>query len=86
LKDINEAVLKKVRENRIGFHDAVIQGVFAALGQGCIKFGELLNEVQESGYDGWAVVEQDVLEGGSGADKALANAAAARSYLKELGI
>ena len=86
LKDIDAAVLKKVRAKRTGFHDAVTQGVFAALGQGSINFPELLKELEENGYDGWAVVEQDVLEGGTGADMALANATAARNYLKQLGV
>jgi inosose dehydratase len=86
LKDIDPAVLKMVRAKRTGFHDAVIRGVFAALGQGGINFQELLQELQGIGYDGWAVVEQDVLEGGTGADMALTNATAARNYLKQLGI
>ena len=86
MKDIDAAVLKRVRAKRTGFHDAVTEGVFAALGQGSINFPELLKELDENGYDGWAVVEQDVLEGGSGADMALANATVARNYLKQLGV
>lgn len=86
LKDINGVLLKEAREKRMNFHDAVKHGVFAPLGQGAIDFPSVLKHLQSAGFSGWAVVEQDVLKGGAGADSPLANATAGRNYLQKLGI
>jgi hypothetical protein len=37
-------------------------------------------------FDGWLVVEADVLPGGAGADAPLPNAIAGREYLRRLGV
>ncbi len=86
LKDVSERHLREAREQKLNFHDAVMHGVFAPLGQGVVDFGRVLELLQAKGYQGWVVVEQDVLSGGAGADTPLANAAAARKYLEGLGL
>jgi len=43
---------------------SVRAGVFRPLGQGVVDFAALLEALDEHGFDGWAVVEQDRTPGG----------------------
>lgn len=85
LKDIDAARLGESRAQHLDFHSAVRNGVFARLGDGTIDFAGVLGALENSRFDGWVVVEQDVLEGGRGAATPSANAAAARQFLRKLG-
>lgn len=60
LKDIRTDVLDRVRMEGIGFLDAIGQGVFCELGTGSVDVLGVIQVLQAHGYDGWAVVEQDV--------------------------
>ena len=86
LKDMYEARAQEVRRERMNFHAAVRHGIFAPLGKGNIDFPGVLSLLQNGYFNGWAVVEADVLAGGAGAEAPLANAAAGREYLRKLGI
>ncbi len=86
LKDINAARLSEARQRKLNFYDAVRHGVFAPLGQGAVDFCRIFELLRAGGFDGWVVVEQDVLAGGRGADSPLANATAGRSFLRTLGV
>lgn len=86
LKDIDGQKLKEARERKLNFHDGVRHGVFAPLGQGVIDFATILKHLQAAHFDGWVVVEQDVLEGGAQSAPPLVNATAGREYLRSLGI
>ncbi len=70
----------------MNFHAAVRHGIFAPLGKGDIDFSRVLSLLKDGRYDGWVVVEADVLAGGAGADSPLANAIGGREYLRQLGI
>ena len=59
LKDIDEAILRASVEERIGFYEACARGVFCNLGDGAMDFLALKQALEESGYSGWATVEQD---------------------------
>lgn len=86
-KDVDPGRLKYARERRLGFLDGVRAGVFCELGKGCVRFQELLAELDRIGYDGWAVVEQDVDPSGNSARKPFDSAVASREYLRtSLGI
>jgi inosose dehydratase len=85
LKDIDEARLNESRQQGLDFHAAVRNGVFARLGDGAIDFPVVLAALAKSEFDGWVVVEQDVLAGGRGATTPLANATAGRQFLRKLG-
>ena len=51
--------------------------------QGGVEFPAILTELKKSGFDGWIVVEQDVLPGmGSPKDSAQRN----RDYLRSIGL
>ena len=64
------------------YFQAVEHGVFCELGKGDVNFPALMNQLQEFGYDGWGVVEQDVLPGmGAPKESAKRN----RDYIRSLG-
>ncbi len=86
LKDVDGANLEKARRQRLDFHAAVRQGVFAPLGRGSVDFARILTLLDQHKFDGWLVVEADVLPGGRGADAPLASAIAGREFLKRFGI
>ena len=57
--------------------------MFCELGKGCVDFPGVLAALEDIGYDGWIVVEQDVLPGhGQPAESARRN----REYLRTLGV
>lgn len=85
LKDMDARRAEAARRQKLNFHGAVRSGVFAPLGTGSIDFRRVLGLLEQHRFDGWAVVEQDVLAGGEGAASPLANAVAARQFLRKLG-
>jgi len=86
LKDVYEAKANEARRAKMNFHQAVRHGIFAPLGKGSVDFPRVISLLQNGHYDGWVVVEADVLQGGVGADAPLANAIAGREYLRRLGV
>jgi inosose dehydratase len=67
------------------FPEAVSSGIFRPLGQGCIRWQGFFNALAESGYSGWAVVEQDIDTGSpAGASQdPLALARQSRAFLRD---
>ena len=53
-------MLRSVREDGVGFLDAVRRGVFCELGEGAVDFAAVVQGLTNCGYKGWALVEQDV--------------------------
>lgn len=86
LKDVHPEKLAEARARKLAYHDAVRHGVYAPLSEGAIDFPAALAILRGSGFAGWAVVEADVLPGGVGMESALANATAARRYLRGQGL
>jgi inosose dehydratase len=65
------------------YFEAVRRGVFCELGRGSVDFPAVRSALAEAGYDGWVVVEQDVLPGtGTPAASARRN----REYLRSIGL
>ena len=85
-KDVDPERLGEARRSKLGFLDGVRAGVFCELGRGCVRFTDLLRELDRIDYDGWAVVEQDV-DLANAKQRPLECAKASRSYLRSrLGI
>lgn len=63
LKECDARVLQTVRAQGWDYFKAVELDVFPELGQGSVDFGGLLELLRDMGYEGWAVVEQDILPG-----------------------
>mmetsp|Transcript_1924 Transcript_1924/g.4350 ORF Transcript_1924/g.4350 Transcript_1924/m.4350 type:complete len:318 (+) Transcript_1924:81-1034(+) len=59
LKDIDGAVLKKLKETKGSFWDGVTGGVFCILGQGVVDYPALLRAMKDTGFSGYATIEQD---------------------------
>ena len=65
------------------YFQSVSAGVFCELGKGEVDFPTLLAELEKIGYEGWGVVEQDVLPGmGRPKESAQRN----REYLASIGL
>jgi inosose dehydratase len=83
LKDCDASVHAKVRAENLNYMEAVAAGVFCELGKGVVDFPAILAEMEKLGYDGWAIVEQDVLTDDKTAPKRISQAN--RDYLKSIG-
>ena len=82
-KDCHAEIADRARREGWDYFEAVRHGVFCELGQGCVDFPGVLDWLRKRDYDGWAVVEQDVLPGmGSPRESALRN----REYLRAKGV
>lgn len=85
LKDIHETRLLEARKNHLDFVSAVQSGMFVPLGEGTTDFHAVFSVLDEIGYDGWIVVEQDRLGEDRTGDALSPYEAARRSraFLKE---
>jgi inosose dehydratase len=82
-KDCSPRVADTARREGWDYFDAVRQGVFCELGQGCVDFPAILSRLKERQYAGWILVEQDVLPGlGTPKESAQRN----RNYLQSIGL
>ena len=82
-KDFDPKVGQAAKENNYDYFKSVEEGVFCELGNGNVDFKSIVAILNEKGYDGWIVVEQDVLPG-MGSPKKCADHN--RKYIKSLGL
>ncbi|MGV3763433.1 TIM barrel protein [Parapedobacter sp.] len=82
-KDYDPGIGDASRIHGWNYFESVKQGVFCELGKGAVDFGAVLATLDRQGYNGWIVVEQDVLPG-MGTPKVCA--ANNRAYLRQLGL
>lgn len=82
-KDCDPELLRRAAEEEWPYPESVRQGVFCELGRGIVDFRSVIARLQERGYAGWAVVEQDVIASlGTPAESAARN----RDYLRSIGL
>jgi inosose dehydratase len=62
-KDCHPGIAGKSRKEGLDYFQSVSAGVFCELGKGAVDFKAIVNELKASKYNGWIVVEQDVLPG-----------------------
>lgn len=80
-KDFDPAVAAQAEQEGWDYFAALHHGVFCELGRGAVDFPAVIAALQEQGYGGWIVVEQDVLPGlGTPKESASRN----RAYLRSL--
>jgi inosose dehydratase len=82
-KDFDPKVGEEAVKNGYNYFKSVEKGVFCELGKGNVDFNSIVNILKEKGYNGWVVVEQDVLPGMGSPKKC---AAGNRQYIKSLGL
>lgn len=81
-KDCQPEAAMQSRNHHWNYFKSVEEGVFCELGNGEVNFPAIKTELEQQGYEGWIVVEQDVLPGmGKPYDSALRN----RLYLESIG-
>jgi inosose dehydratase len=82
-KDHDPRVAEESRRNEWDAIQSVEHGVFCELGHGDVDFPGVIRELKAIGYDGWILVEQDVLPGmGTPKESAQRN----REYLRSIGL
>jgi inosose dehydratase len=82
LKDCQPEVARRARAEQWDYFTALRHGVFCELGNGSVDFPAFLHRLRERGYDGYVLVEQDILPGmGTPKESARRN----REYLRSLG-
>lgn len=82
-KDHDPKVAAQVRANEWDYIEAVRHGIFCELGKGDVDFAAIVQLCKTRGYEGWIVVEQDVLPGmGTPKESAQRN----REYLRGIGV
>jgi inosose dehydratase len=64
LKDVDAGTAASVRAGRIGYADAVREGLYRPLGQGDVDIAAIVTSLEQAGYDGWYVLEQDTILAG----------------------
>lgn len=72
LKNVDAAVRARVLAGKLGVNAAFDQGVMAPLADGAVDIAAVLRLMTDRGFDGFAIVEQDPVAGGSGEAEALA--------------
>jgi len=82
-KGYHEGIATECRENGLNYFQAIERGVFCELGQSTIDFQAVLDALNQIDYEGWIVVEQDVLPGSG---NPLESAHNNREHLKSIGL
>jgi inosose dehydratase len=81
LKDCEPQVARRSREEGWDYFTSLKHGVFCELGRGCVDFTAVLRWLGARQYDGYVLVEQDVLPGmGAPRESAQRN----RDYLRSI--
>lgn len=83
LKDCDLAIRDRAIREGLDYFAANGMGVYCELGQGSVDFPRILQHMSALGYDGWAIVEQDVFVDDLDAPKQ--SAQRNRDYLRTLG-
>lgn len=84
LKDYSPAIGQRCRDEALNYFQAVEAGVFCLLGEGEVDFPGVTSAMEELGYKGWAIVEQDLLT--DDLDIPRQYAQANREYLRSIGL
>ncbi|MQA25605.1 MAG: TIM barrel protein [Micromonosporaceae bacterium] len=61
LKDVDAGLAGRVQAREVAYTDAVRDGVYQPLGQGDIDIAGIIAALEDSGYTGWYVMEQDTI-------------------------
>jgi inosose dehydratase len=82
-KDFDPVVGRKAAELGWDYFKAVGNGVFCELGKGNVDFQSIASILKQRTYEGWIVVEQDIIPGmGTPKESAASN----RKYIKSIGL
>jgi inosose dehydratase len=67
LKDVRRSVAERVRSGELSYTDGVRAGLYVPLGEGDVDVAAIVGALEDHGYAGWYVLEQDtILDGDPG--------------------
>lgn len=61
VKDVRLDLARDVQAGRLGYTDAVRQGIYTPLGEGDVDFAAVVAALDAVGFTGWYVLEQDTV-------------------------
>ncbi|MEY4743377.1 MAG: hypothetical protein RIR34_716 [Actinomycetota bacterium] len=61
LKDVDAAKANRVQSGEITYYEGVVDGMYKPLGQGDVGIADIVRNLLTSGYQGWLVLEQDLV-------------------------
>jgi inosose dehydratase len=61
LKDVRDAVAERLRAGRVDLREATREGLFVVLGEGDAHVADVVGALEDGGYEGWYVLEQDTV-------------------------
>jgi inosose dehydratase len=82
LKDVDRDLASRVASGSLAYEEAVRGGLFRPLGGGDVDVGSVLGALEHAGYDGWYVLEQDVMLDGEPGDGPANEVGKSLAYLK----
>ncbi len=82
-KDCQPEIATRIRHDQLDYFAAIQAGIFCELGRGAVDFAAIARTLTAIGYQGWIVVEQDVLPG---MGEPRISAAHNRDYLRSIGL
>ena len=82
LKDVRLDVAERVRTGGLSYTDGVRQGMYVPLGKGDVDIAAIVGSLEDSGYAGWYVLEQDTILDGSPTDTGVDPLADVRASLE----
>ena len=85
-KDVDAELASRVRSGEIGYRNAVAMGLYQPLGDGDVDVVAVVKLLEAAGYDGWYVLEQDVVLAAEppAGDGPVTSAAKSIRYLSEI--
>lgn len=86
VKDVHAAVIAAIVAERASYEDIWARRAFCVFGEGDIDLPGVIEQVKDSGYSGWLVVEQDIFPDPADPRRCFADQLANRAYLREHGL
>jgi inosose dehydratase len=84
-KDVRLDLARRVQNGELSYTDAVRAGIYTRLGEGDVDFTSIVAALEDAGFDGWWVLEQDTILAGEPTDEGpQADVRAAAEHLRAL--
>lgn len=85
LKDVRRPLAERVRNGELTYGEAIARRLYTPLGEGDIEVASLVRLLEEHGYSGWYVLEQDVmLDAEPDGEGPVADVRTSLEYLREV--
>lgn len=85
LKDVDVELAECVQSGKLTYTEAVAEGMYTPLGTGDVDIAGIVKALQDNGFDGWFVLEQDtILDGEPQGQGPLRDVLASVAYLQRI--